>query len=307
MSRSMGRSGLRPVPVGAPSSSSLLRNLVREVRRSRLGIFSVAVLLGLTLLAAVAPWIAPYDPLVQSLPEQFMAPSLRHPFGTDEFGRDLLSRVIYGGRISLSTAVVAVSLAVAGGVPLGLVAGYFGRLTDSIIVRFLDFLLSIPAILLAMAIVAVLGASSVNAMFAVAVVAVPAFARLARASTLMQKNKEYVEAARCIGCTDFYILRSTILPNAWGPLIVQMTVAAAMAVLLEAALSFLGLGTRPPDPSWGQMLSSGRSHLARAWWYGLFPGIALTLLVISLNFLADSLQAAIDPRFRGHKNAEGGG
>jgi peptide/nickel transport system permease protein len=244
--------------------------------------------------AVLAPWISPSDPLAQSRADRFAPPSLTHPFGTDEFGRDILSRVIHGARISLLTGAVAVLIGSAVGVPLGLVGGFAGGVTDGAIMRVLDFLLAVPAILLAMVIIAILGPGSFNAMLAVGVVSIPSFARLARASTLSLKEREFVLATRALGVGPGYLLFRTILLNALTPIVVQVAVTAALAMLLEAALSFLGLGTQPPAPSWGSMLNTGRSFLHQAPWYGLFPGVVITLSVLSLNAVADALQAVVD-------------
>jgi peptide/nickel transport system permease protein len=276
----------------APSSPD--RGILRELRRRPAGLAGVGVLALLAALALAAPWVAPQDPLAQNRVERFRPPSLAHPFGTDEFGRDVLSRVIYGARISLLTGAVAVVLGGLAGVPLGLLGGFFGGAVDAIAMRILDFLLAVPAILLAMVIVAVLGPGSFNAMLAVGVVSVPSFARLARASTLTLKEREFVVATRALGVGSGYLLFRTILLNALTPLLVQTAVTAALAMLLEAALSFLGLGTQPPDPSWGSMLNTGRSFLHQAPWYGLFPGIVITGSVLSLNALADVLQTVVD-------------
>ncbi len=254
------------------------------------GTAAAIVLLAMVLMTVAAPFVAPYDPLVMAPKEALQAPSASHPFGTDEFGRDILSRVIFGARISVLTAAVVVIVASAIGIPMGLLAGYFGGLTDAFIMRLVDTILAFPAILLALGLVAVLGQSSTNGMIAVIIVSVPAFARLVRATTLQQKNLEYVEAARVIGCRDVRIMLRTILPNCLPPLLVQVAVNASWAVLLEAALSFLGVGAKPPTPSWGQMLNTGRELLYRAPWYGLFPGIFLTLLVLCLNIMADAMQ-----------------
>jgi ABC-type dipeptide/oligopeptide/nickel transport system permease subunit len=234
------------------------------------------------------------DPLDQDRQGPFLPPSLRHPFGTDEFGRDLWSRTVYGARVSLFTGGAVVLLAGTVGVPLGLAGGYAGGWTDAVVMRFLDFLLAVPAILLAMGIIAVLGPGALHAVLAVAVVSIPAFARIARASTLALKEREFVLAARAMGGGPGYLVFRTILPNALSPLLVQATVAAAYAILLEAALSFLGLSTRPPEPSWGSMLNTGRSFLYQAPWYGLFPGLVLTAAVLALNGLADGLQRATE-------------
>ena len=198
-------------------------------------------------MAVLAPWISPQDPLVQNRADQFKAPSLPHPFGTDEFGRDILSRVIHGARISLLTGAVAVLIGAAVGVPLGLLGGFAGGWTDAAIMRVLDFLLAVPAILLAMVIIAILGPGSFNAMLAVGVVSIPSFARLTRASTLSLKEREFVMATRALGVGPVYLMFRTILLNALTPIVVQVAVTGAVAMLLEAALSFLGLGTQPPD------------------------------------------------------------
>jgi peptide/nickel transport system permease protein len=277
--------------------------VVRFVRQPA-GFAGLAVLLAVALLAVAAPAVAPRDPLAQDRALQFRPPTVAHPFGTDEFGRDIFSRVVYGARISLLTGAVAVGLSVLVGVPLGLLGGFFGGWVDAVTMRFLDFLLAVPAILMAMVIIAIIGPGSFNAMLAVGVVSVPAFARLARASTLTLKEREFVLATRALGAGSRYLMFRTILPNAFTPILVQMAVTAAAAMLLEAALSFLGLGTRPPEPSWGSMLNAGRSFLHHAPWYGLFPGLMITAAVLSLNALADALQAALVSRSGGPRAAK---
>jgi ABC-type dipeptide/oligopeptide/nickel transport system permease subunit len=202
----------------------------------------------------------------------------------------LLSRTIYGTRVSVGTALVVVIVASLIGAPLGLMAGYFGGAVDTVIMRLVDTILAFPAILLAMGLIAVLGAGATNGMIAVIIVSIPAFARLVRASTLQQKPLEYVEASRVIGASDARIMLRTLMPNCLAPLLVQVAINATWAVLLEAALSFLGLGVRPPTPSWGQMLNVSRNYLYNAPWYGLFPGVFLTVLVLSLNAFSDWLQ-----------------
>ena len=245
-------------------------------------------------MAVLAPWISPQDPLVQNRADQFKAPSLPHPFGTDEFGRDILSRVIHGARISLLTGAVAVLIGGSWACHSASSADSRADWTDATIMRVLDFLLAIPAILLAMVIIAILGPGSFNAMLAVGVVSIPSFARLTRASTLSLKEREFVVATRALGVGPMYLMFRTILLNALTPIVVQVAVTGAVAMLLEAALSFLGLGTQPPTPSWGSMLNAGRSFLHQAPWYGLFPGIVITLSVLSLNALADTLQTLVD-------------
>jgi len=263
-----------------------------------MGLSGLLIVAVITALAVLAPVIAPFDPLEMQKGEQFLPPSTTNLFGTDEFGRDIFSRTLYAGRISLLAGAFAVLVAASIGVPLGLVAGYIGRLTDTIIMRTMDSVLAFPAVLLALAIVAVLGPSSLNAMIAVAIVSIPNFARIARAAMLTQKSTDYVEAARSIGASDWRIVFRTILPNSLAPILVQITLAVAFAILIEAALSFLGLGTQPPDASWGAMLLTGRSHLRRAWWYGFFPGLFITLLVLGLNNLGEALRDALDPTYQ---------
>ncbi len=290
LSRSSGRVERSPSADAARRAGS--GRLLGWLRREAATAAALIVLGVLAVLAAAAPVVGRYDPLDQDRQSRFEAPSLRHLFGTDEFGRDIWSRAVHGARVSLLTGAAVVLAAGLVGVPLGLLGGYAGGWTDTVIMRFLDFLLAVPAILLAMAIIAVLGPGVLNAVLAVAVVSIPAFARIARASTLALKEREFVVAARAMGGGPGYLMFRTILPNAASPLLVQATVAAAYAILLEAALSFLGLSSRPPEPSWGSMLNTGRSFLYQAPWYGLFPGVMITLAVLSLNGLADGLQRA---------------
>jgi peptide/nickel transport system permease protein len=273
--------------------------------RHRAGLVGFVTLAALAVVAVAAPWIAPQDPLVQNRADRFLSPSWSHPFGTDEFGRDILSRVIHGARISLLTGAVAVALGGTIGVPLGLIGGFAGGWTDAAIMRVLDVLLAVPAILLAMVIIAVLGPGSFNAMLAVGIVSVPSFGRLARASTLTLKEREFVVATRALGVGPAYLMFRTILLNAMTPIVVQVAVTGAVAMLLEAALSFLGLGTQPPAPSWGSMLNTGRSFLFQAPWYGLFPGVVITASVLALNALADALQAIVDRSGAGRQLATG--
>lgn len=241
-------------------------------------------------LAVAAPLAATHDPLAMAPARAFQGPSRDFLMGSDEFGRDLFSRIVYGTRISLGTAAVVVVMASLIGIPLGLLAGYFGGVVDALIMRLVDAILAFPAILLAMGLIAVLGQGWANSMIAVIIVSIPAFARLVRATTLQQHNLEYVLAARAMGATDLRIMLRTILPNCIPSLLPQIAINASFAVLLEASLSFLGLGPKPPTPSWGQMLNGARLYLYRAPWYGLFPGVFLTLLVLSLNILADGAQ-----------------
>jgi peptide/nickel transport system permease protein len=282
--------------VDAPGESRFAA--LAHIRRLRQGRLAIATLLVFAVAAIAAPIVAPYDPLEMHMADRFAPPSTTYWFGTDEFGRDIFSRLVYGTRVSLLASIVAVSIATVIGVPLGLAAGYFGGHFDSLIMRLIDFMLAVPGIILAMVIVVVLGPNVLNAMVAIAIIGIPTMARLTRASTLAAKEREYVEAARSIGASDRYILSRTILPNISAPIIVQVAIAAAAAVLLEATLSFLGLGTQPPTPSWGNLLSTGRQYMFNSAWYGIFPGLLITILVLSLNSLADVIREILDPTSR---------
>jgi ABC-type dipeptide/oligopeptide/nickel transport system permease subunit len=241
--------------------------------------------------ALAAPILAPYDPFVQQLALRFQPPSAEHWLGTDELGRDIFARVLFGARLSLLTAVAAVSVAAGFGVPLGLLAGHFGGWTDNVIMRVIDVLLSVPAVLLAMTVIAILGRGATSALIAVGIVGIPAFARITRASVLALREREFVLAAKAAGASHAYLMLRTILPNALPPIVVQAAVTASVAVLLEAALSFLALGAVPPEPSWGGMLSTSKAYFSQAPTYALFPGIALTLTVYSFDALARAAQA----------------
>lgn len=278
-----------PYPGTAPAPRPPARRSWR-LRWSLQTLLGGGVLAALLVVALAAPLLTPHDPLALQPAAAFAPPSAAHPFGTDELGRDLLSRVLAGTRISVGTALAVVVIASVIGVPLGLVAGYTGGWVDAIIMRLIDALLAFPAILLALGLVVVLGQNTINSAVAVAVVSVPAIARLVRASAMQQKAQDYVEAARVIGATRTRVMFRTILPNCLPPLLVQLAITATWAVLLEASLSFLGLGTQPPTPSWGQMLNTSRNYLYRAPWYGLFPGVFLMVLVVALNSLADVAQ-----------------
>jgi len=260
------------------------------LRSERAAACSIVYLLGLGAVAIAASRVAPFDPLEQDLTQILKGPSRSHLFGTDELGRDLMSRVIHGSRISLATAAIAVTVAGAVGALCGLVAGYVEGTVGAVIMRLMDFLLAVPGILLAITIAAVLGAGFGPATIAVTIVSIPAFARLARASVLSTKEEDFVQSTRCAGAGHLYLMFRTIFPNALSPLIVQASVAAANAILLEAALSFLGLGTQPPDASWGSLLSTGKSYLNQSAWYSVLPGIVLTATVLAIDILGRALQ-----------------
>ena len=275
---------------GVPHAPFLKRPL-----RSRSGSFGLFLVLVLVLLSLCAPLVAPFSPLEMNRGDEFAPPSDRYIFGTDQFGRDIFSRVLYGGRISLLVGYGSIGVAALIGVGSGLIAGYLLGMVDTAIMRLWDVLLAFPNIFLGIAVVAVLGPGPLVSALAIAVMNMPHFSRIARAAVIAEKQKEYVEAARAIGASDGRIVINTILPNTVPPLLAQIATAIPRAILLEASLSFLGLGTQPPLPSWGNMLEDSREFLRRAPWYGLFPGLALFLLVLGLIFLSSAIRDHLDP------------
>ena len=274
-----------------PLAQALFRTL-----RTPMGALGLALLSLLILAALLAPLIAPFSPIDQLRGRELTPPGWPHLLGTDEFGRDLFSRILFGARISLLVGVVAVGVGAGIGIPSGLVAGYFGGWLDAVIMRLWDVLLAFPGILMGIAVITILGAGAVNAALALAIVSIPQFSRLMRACVLVEREREYVQAARCLGAADRRIALRHILPNSLGPVLVQITISMGFAVLLEAGLSFLGIGTQPPDPSWGSMLKESRPYLTRAPWYGIWPGMALAILLLGLNYLTDALRDALDPK-----------
>jgi peptide/nickel transport system permease protein len=278
-------------------------DFLRAFFSNRLAIFGTVVMAIFVLMAVFAPLLAPYDPLGQNLPEKFAGPSLAHPFGQDELGRDILSRVIYGARLSLTAGLAAVAIATAAGTLIGVVAGYFGSAVDSSLMRLMDVVLAFPSILLAIMIVSVLGPSLPNAMLAIGIVFVPQMARVVRSAVISVRERDYIEAERALGASNRQIIFSGVLPNSMAPLIVQATLTLATAILDVAALSFLGLGARAPTPEWGAMLTdafrSGFGVFVQGQHALIFPGIAIALAVLSVNFVGDGLRDALDPRRRG--------
>jgi peptide/nickel transport system permease protein len=255
------------------------------------------VLVGFFVVAAVAaPLIAPYDPLATSWSAVRVAPSAEYWFGTDEIGRDVFSRMVYGARASLLAGVVSVLIAVSLGFPLGLVAGFFGGWTDAVISRATEALLAVPFLILAIALAAFLGPSLTNAMIAIGISAMPIFIRLTRGQVLAVKTEDYVEGARAVGMPNRWVLARYIAPNVFAPVLVQATLAIATAIIAEASLSFLGLGQQPPAPSWGSMLNVAKNFLNQAPWMSIFPGLAIFLVVLGFNLLGDGLRDALDPR-----------
>jgi peptide/nickel transport system permease protein len=277
------------------SRSSLVQALLRTVHNP-MGLFGTVVLAVLVVCALGAPYLSPYDPLEQHVGSELLAPGSQFLLGTDNLGRDLLSRIIFGSRASLLVGVVAVGLGASLGIASGLMAGYFGGIVDGVIMRCYDALLSFPAILLGIAVVSVLGTGMLSVAYALAIASLPGFARLMRSRVLAERERDYVLAARCCGAADQRIMWLHVLPNAIAPLLIQISLAMGFSVLAESALSFLGLGTQPPDPSWGSMLNESRAYLRSDPGFGIFPGLALALLLLGLNFLSDALRDALDPR-----------
>jgi peptide/nickel transport system permease protein len=272
---------------------------VRAVRRlfmRRAAVFGLLLIVLFALLAVLAPVIALYDPTAQSWANVRQAPSLAHWFGTDEVGRDVLSRLIYGARASLMAGCISIAIALSIGVPLGMVAGYLGGFADALLSRITDAMLAIPFLILAIALAAFLGPSLGNAMIAIGVSTAPIFVRLTRAQVMMVKVEDYVEGARAVGNPRWRIAIVHILPNILPALLVQATLSIAAAIIAEASLSFLGLGQQPPAPSWGSMLNSAQRFLASAPWMAIWPGLAIFLTVLSFNLVGDGLRDALDPR-----------
>ena len=284
-------------PAVARELSPSRRALLRLMRR-RGAMLGLAIVMIFVLIALFAPLIAPQDPLQTSWSAVRKAPSAQYLFGTDEIGRDVLSRVIWGARASLLAGLVSVSIAMALGVPIGLLAGYMGGWVDSAISRFTDAMLAVPFLILAIALAAFLGPSLTNAMIAIGVSATPIFIRLTRGQVLSVKVEDFVEAARAVGNPHWRIALRHILPNILPPLIVQATLAIASAIIAEASLSFLGLGQQPPAPSWGSMLNTAKNYVDNAPWMAVWPGVSIFLLVLSFNLLGDGLRDALDPRHK---------
>jgi len=270
----------------------------RRFKRNRFAVIGFWIIVVFTFLAIAAPWISPYDPNEQDLLASLQGPSLKHPFGVDFFGRDILSRVIWGARVSLTISVEAVAIAVILGVTLGAISGFYGGAVDEVIMRIMDVFLAIPDILLAIAIVAALGPGTFNLVLAISIYSMPQFARVARSAVLVERKKEYVESARAIGESSLSMLFRYVLPNSISPILVQATLRMGRAILSVAGLGFLGLGIQPPTPEWGTDLSQARTYLQIAPHTGIFPGLAVFLIVMGFNFLGDGLNDALNPRLK---------
>lgn len=282
----------------APSASGPWRRALRKLLRRRAAVLGLMVVAAFILIAGLAPWLATHDPLATSWSDLRKPPSVQHWFGTDEIGRDVFSRVVWGTRASLLAGVVSVSISLMLGVPLGLLAGFVGGAIDQFISRLTDAFLACPFLILAIALAAFLGPSLTNAMIAIGVSATPIFVRLTRAQVRDVKVEDYIEAARALGNPPWRVAVRHVLPNVTAPVIVQSTLAVASAVIAEASLSFLGLGQQPPAPSWGSMLNTAKNFVDQAPWMAIWPGLSIFALVLAFNLLGDGLRDALDPRQR---------
>lgn len=275
-----------------------IKEIWHRLSQNKMAVVGLGIIIVLILVAIFADFIAPYGFDEQNLKMAFQPPGKGHIFGTDEFGRDIFSRIVYGTRISLLIGFIAVAIAVVVGVLLGAISGYYGDKVDNIIMRLMDIILSIPQILLAIAIVAALGNGLFNLMIAVGISSIPQYARIIRASVLSIKDQEFIEAAKAAGSSDIRIIFKHIIPNCLAPIIVQATLGVALAILTAAGLSFIGLGIAPPTPEWGSMLSSGRSYIRDYSYMTMFPGLAIVVTIFALNVLGDGLRDALDPKLK---------
>lgn len=291
------RSNQQKAFISAASRRELARQWYR-FRKRPVAVIGLLIVLGCILIALITPWVAPFDPYTPDFNSILAKPGAKHILGTDELGRDIFSRILYGSRISLMVGLVTVALAALVGVPLGLIAGYYGGTLDNIVMRVIDVLMAFPSILLAIVIVSILGPNLRNAVIAVSVFTVPAFARLARGEVLSIKNQEYIEAAKAMGANDAWIILWHILPNIISPLIVWSTLNVSSAILTAAGLGFLGLGAQPPSPEWGTMLAKGREYLLVAPHLTTYTGLAILVLALGLNLMGDGLRDILDPKLK---------
>jgi peptide/nickel transport system permease protein len=271
----------------------------QELRKGKTAIIGLAITVCVLFLAIFGPVLTPYSPTTLDFDNILKSPSLNHPFGTDSLGRDVLTRIIYGIRISVGISFMGIAVASLIGVIVGLISGYFGGIVDDIVMRFVDLLFAFPSYVLALFLMVVLGFGIINVILAMALVYIPIFARLMRGMTQMIKEEQYVDAARTVGMNDIRIMFMEILPNGISPIIVQATLAVAYAIILEAGLSFLGLGVQPPAPSLGIILADGKEFLRLGWWIVTFTGLLITLMLLGFNLLGDGLRDALDPKLAG--------
>lgn len=291
---------IHPAAEGVPQSAAVSRRRAvwQRLRRNRLAMLGLFIIVAFIVLAALAPYIAPYDPTQASFAKRLAGPSKEHWLGNDELGRDMLSRLLYGARISLRIGLISIGIGIAAGVPLGLVSGYYGRWVDLLVQRLIDIMLAFPGILLAIVLVAALGVGLENVMLAVGIVSIPVYARIVRGSVLALKESEFVQAARAAGARDLAIIFRHILPNCVAPIIVQSSLQVGSSILWAAGLGFLGLGAQPPTPEWGTILSRGRQYIMTAPHITTFTGLAIMLVVLGFNLLGDGLRDALDPRMK---------
>jgi len=280
------------------SRSSLYKDALKRFRKNKLAMLGLSIVILLILVALFAPLLAPYDPIARIKEDSSLSPSKTYLFGTDLLGRDILSRVIYGSRISIEVGVIAVGISVIIGLFLGALSGYFGSIPDVVIMRIADIFFAFPYILGAIAIMTVLGPGVINIFIAIGILGWASFARIFRSSILTIKNKEYIEAARALGASNYRIITKHIFPNAFAPIIVYATMNVGTAIIVEAALSFLGLGVQPPTPSWGKMLAESLDYIDISPWLMVFPGLAILITVLGFVLLGDGLRDAFDPKLK---------
>lgn len=280
-------------------SDTYLRGAVRRMMRDKAAMAGTAIIVLLVFISLFAPFLTPYNPVEQNLDEMLLPPGWAHPLGTDQYGRDMAARIMYGTRYALLIGVAVVAIHFVVGVSLGLLAGFYGGLVEAIIMRLVDVMLAIPSVVLAVAIAGFLGGGIQNVIIAVGAIGWRAYTRLVRAEVLAIKERTFVEAARAIGCSDMRIVLRHILPYTLAPVIAYTSLGIATAILWSAALSFLGMGAQPPTPEWGAMLADGREFMQTAWWIAMFPGVAIMVTVIGFNFFGDALRNALDPKMEG--------
>ena len=278
------------------SQREILIKTFKSNKTSVVGLFMASCFV---VIAFASPWISPYDPISQDMNIQHAPPSWAHPFGADSYGRDQLSRILWGSRVSLVVGILSVLFAMAAGIPLGMVGGYKGGRIDNLVLRFIDIFMSFPIVILGLLVLAIMGPGLIKIVIAIGVALTPRIARLARGSTLSVKGKEFIEAARAVGQKDGKIMLIHVLPNIFGDILVMGTLWVATAIIVEASLSFIGLGVRPPTPSWGAMIRDGLDQLTNAPWLSIFPGLAIFFSVFSFNLIADGLRDISDPKLRG--------
>jgi peptide/nickel transport system permease protein len=273
--------------------------ILKTFKSNKTSVVGLILAFCVVMIALTAPWISPYDPISQDMNIQHAPPSWAHPFGADSYGRDQLSRILWGSRVSLVVGILSVLFAMGAGIPLGMIGGYEGGRIDGLVLRFIDIFMSFPIVILGLLVLAIMGPGLIKIVIAIGVALTPRIARLARGSTLSVKGKEFIEAARAVGQTDPKIMAIHIFPNIFGEILVMGTLWVATAIIVEASLSFIGLGVRPPTPSWGAMIRDGLDQLTNAPWLSIFPGLAIFISVFSFNLIADGLRDISDPKLRG--------